>query len=686
MIAKILLVEDDALTVRMLTRVLETKGYEVVSALDGEEGWQKFQESAFNLLIVDLRMPRLSGSELIARINQVQPDLPKIIVSGEGDMDDALTAIKQEVFFYFKKPIREWDEFHLIIEKALEKDRLIKENRQYQEELRRSNEKLRMAVKRRTQELVIIKNWQSFFFDMANRIQRERDTQTKLDMMAQALFDAKMFQRVIAPLEGEKGRIVAVGKVGLSQDEINVLLKQPTLKAPIRNRILEDKFRISQSYFVPEESGLHRDIPSRFLPGVRENKKRGWQPNDLFIIPMRRRDDKTMGYLSADEPFDGKRPNLEMVQILEQFVNHVALSIEQIQLEEELEQSEKKYRNLIENVSDTIYSVDTQGRFTFINQRGTEIIGYSSSELLGKNLFELVVEDHRTRLRKEFQRLFHGETVTTDIPLYHRDGSQRIVTAISRPLLEGKTVVGAFGMARDMTERLFLEERLMESEAKYRSLMENANDAILLVDPETIQITNVNQMACTLTGYSRDELIGKSILDLRRPEDRDYAMDRFGHVLMHGSGYFEDAPIIRKDGTPVRVEISAKILDLGGQKIFQSILRDVTLHRTMESELRKRVSQLSILTEISDVLQMTLELNEVLSIILTGATAGQGFGFNRSFILFLDDTESSLRGQVAIGPSNPEEAGRIWGELSSQQPTLRICCSSTARFPQGAMS
>jgi signal transduction histidine kinase len=148
-------------------------------------------------------------------------------------------------------------------------------------------------------------------------------------------------------------------------------------------------------------------------------------------------------------------------------------------------------------------------------------------------------------------------------------------------------------------------------------------------------------------------------------------MDRFGHVLMHGSGYFEDAPILRKDGTPVRVEISAKVLDLGGQKIFQSILRDVTEHRKMEEELRQRLSQLSILTEITDVLQMTLELNEILSIILTGATAGQGFGFNRAFILFLDEADSILRGQVAIGPSNPEEAGRIWGELIQQPATLR---------------
>ncbi|KPL06992.1 hypothetical protein AMJ86_06320 [bacterium SM23_57] len=537
--------------------------------------------------------------------------------------------------------------------------------------MKQANQKLRDAVKRRTEELLGIKNRLSFFFETANRIQREKDIQKKLDLTAQALQEAKMFQRVIIPLGGDEGKITALGKVGLRDEDVELLLKQPTLTKTVRDRLLVDDFLISQSYFIPEEAGIYSEIPSRVLPGSSGKKKQEWQPNDLFIIPMRRRDGRIMGYLSADDPFDGKRPDLETVQILEEFVSHVALSIEQILLEAELEKSEREYRNLIENVSDTIFSVDAEGRFTFINQRGTEVIGYSREEILGKNFLDLVVEEHREEMNQEFHHLLEGEMATRDMPLLHKDGSVKIMTVVSHPLMDNNVVVGGFGMAHDITERHQLEQQIMESEAKYRSLMENANDAIFLVDPETTLIINANQMSSTLTGYDNAELLGKSIQDLRRPEDRDLAMDRFGHILMHGSGYFEDAPIIRKDGTLVRVEISARILDLSGQKILQSIIRDVTPQRQMEKELLRRVAQLSILTEITDVLQMTLELNEVLSIILTGGTAGQGFGFNRAFVLFLDETESALRGQVAIGPSNPEEAGRIWGELSQKERTLR---------------
>ncbi len=669
---KILVVEDEEINRNMFRQLLDFKGYKVVTAMDGEDGWKKFQTSkTWNLIIVDLIMPKLSGSDLIARINDVLPDVPKIIISGQGTMDDALTAITQDVFFYFKKPIREVTEFYHIIEKALEKDALIRKNRKYQNELKRANLELRKAVKTRTKELEGIKNKLTFFFDMANRIQREKDIQTKLDLTAQAIFDAELFRRVIVPLEKERGKIDAIGMVGLSKKEINALLNQPKLTESIRKKILEDKFRISQSYFIPEEAQIYKEIPSRYLPGVDNGNSQEWRVNDLFIIPMRRRDNSILGYMSADEPFDGKRPQLGTVQILEQFVSHVTLSIEQILLEKEVEQSEKKYRNLIENVSDAIYSVDVEGKFTFMNELGAETIGYHRDEILGKDIMELIVEDSKEIVRKQFQRVLKGEEVKIDIPLYHKNGSERIVTAVIQPQWENEVVIGAFGVARDITKRHHLEKRISESEAKYRSLMEHANDAILLVDSESVQIVQANQMASALTGYSQKELIGKSILDLRRPEDRDYAMDRFGHILLHGSGYFEDAPIIKKDGTPVRVEISGRIVEIEGQKILQSIMRDVTEPREMEEELRQRVSQLSILTEITDVLQMTLGLNDVLSIILTGVTAGQGFGFNRAFILFLDDDEKALRGQVAIGPSNLEEAGRIWGELSQEPRTLR---------------
>lgn len=89
-----------------------------------------------------------------------------------------------------------------------------------------------------------------------------------------------------------------------------------------------------------------------------------------------------------------------------------------------------------------------------------------------------------------------------------------------------------------------------------------------------------------------------------------------------------------------------------------------------QSKLEKKINELSLLCELSKVLSSTLNLEEILQIILTSVTAGQGLGFNRAFLLLLNLKSKMLEGEMAIGPSNPEEAQRIWHSLSSQYQSL----------------
>src|SRR5207249_1944296 len=100
-------------------------------------------------------------------------------------------------------------------------------------------------------------------------------------------------------------------------------------------------------------------------------------------------------------------------------------------------------------------------------------------------------------------------------------------------------------------------------------------------------------------------------------------------------------------------------------------LTDITEQRNLLRALEKRVHQLSIVKEIGEALHGTMDLDEILHLILVGATAGPGLRFNRAFLLFADEEAKRLTGRLAIGPSNSEEAGRIWGELSQRPATLR---------------
>ena len=88
------------------------------------------------------------------------------------------------------------------------------------------------------------------------------------------------------------------------------------------------------------------------------------------------------------------------------------------------------------------------------------------------------------------------------------------------------------------------------------------------------------------------------------------------------------------------------------------------------------VRELELLTEVSAALSSSFELDRVLKVIMTAATASQGLGFNRVFLFLLDRDDQKLKGHLAIGPSSAEDAGHIWSGLESMQLTLRDLLSS----------
>ncbi|MCX6826994.1 MAG: GAF domain-containing protein, partial [candidate division Zixibacteria bacterium] len=101
------------------------------------------------------------------------------------------------------------------------------------------------------------------------------------------------------------------------------------------------------------------------------------------------------------------------------------------------------------------------------------------------------------------------------------------------------------------------------------------------------------------------------------------------------------------------------------------IIQDVTETSKRKAELEEAIFELSIMSQVSDALSSRADLDEVLQIILIGATANQGLGFNRAFLFLVDDGAKFLEGKLAVGPGSPEEAGQIWSRLAQQQKTLK---------------
>ena len=129
---------------------------------------------------------------------------------------------------------------------------------------------------------------------------------------------------------------------------------------------------------------------------------------------------------------------------------------------------------------------------------------------------------------------------------------------------------------------------------EYISLFEGANDAIFLISPADGRFLEVNRKAEELTGYSRDELLKMSMRDIHLPTDGARVDKRLLQIATEGSGSFDDAPMLRKDGAIARVDISASLIRYSGSEVIQSFIRDITEKKLLE----KRVMQTDKLASI----------------------------------------------------------------------------------------
>ncbi|MGB2696730.1 MAG: ATP-binding protein [Candidatus Zixiibacteriota bacterium] len=135
----------------------------------------------------------------------------------------------------------------------------------------------------------------------------------------------------------------------------------------------------------------------------------------------------------------------------------------------------------------------------------------------------------------------------------------------------------------------------------------------------------------------------------------------------------ESIRIKNLDGEELKIKIEATSLknEKGETKAFVCFMEDVSEKEKLQRNLTDKSHEFTIINEVSLALSSTLNTDQILEMILIGVTAGQGLGFNRAFLLLVDDKGKYLVGKMAIGASKPEEAARIWDELSKKKLTFK---------------
>jgi len=248
-----------------------------------------------------------------------------------------------------------------------------------------------------------------------------------------------------------------------------------------------------------------------------------------------------------------------------------------------LRQSERRYRELFEDANDIVFTIDGEGNFTALNRAAEDVLECPRAEGLTMNVRDVVVRERLTAALRSVERVRRGERLPPfETTLVTRRGRRRELEVSIRLQGQGGEIQG---IARDVTGRKRAETALRESEARFRRVLEQAGDAVLLHDAQG-RLFDVNARACETLGYTREELLALNVADLEcdtRPEQLLEAwagMTPGEHRTLRGVHR-------RKDGSEFSVEVRVGLSELEGQRLLLSLVRDVTDRERLELQLRQ---------------------------------------------------------------------------------------------------
>ncbi|MDF2875172.1 MAG: kinE 2, partial [Sporomusa sp.] len=255
-------------------------------------------------------------------------------------------------------------------------------------------------------------------------------------------------------------------------------------------------------------------------------------------------------------------------------------------VEQQLKESEARYRAVVEDQVDLIRRFLPDGRLTFVNSAFCRYFGKSMEELIGENVMSLISPDDRDRFKEQiFSLTVDSPVAMTERKLIGRDSQVRWQQWVNRAIFDDCDRLLEFqSVGRDITTQKQVEQQLMESEARYRVVVEDQVDLIRRILPDG-RLTFVNSAFCRYFGKSMNEIIGENFIHFVPPAHRESILRMFNLLSPENPVAFSEYQFGTADGNRWVQWNNRAIFNAVGDIVeYQSVGRDITAQK--EAEIR----------------------------------------------------------------------------------------------------
>ncbi len=331
-------------------------------------------------------------------------------------------------------------------------------------------------------------------------------------------------------------------------------------------------------------------------------------------------------------------------------------------LRETFKKNEYRFQMLADNLSDIIWILDAELKFTFVSKMVEKHFGYDPREVIGAPLVNFTSASSYSAILNYYEedqdKLSSSPLAlplcrTMELEFRHRDGHYILAeVAVSVISDKDRNIKGFLGITRDITERKKAESAQKESESKYRAIFDSGSDGMFIFDYDSGQLLDVNPCLCNMLGYIRDELLSMSLLELIADDQvlpgRNHVLDRFSDLWLaiRDQSFFKEWHAKRKDGHEFWVDFNLKPLIIDNKKRVLAVVRDITERRKVEHALKEsELKYRTIFNSANDAIFIhDFDTGKIIDV---NDKAAQMFGYTKDELINSNNLKISTADQLA---------------------------------------